>query len=156
MAPSGIETATFQLSSIVPQPTTLPRAIKVINRNMLNLVLNYLASFGLSPSSGMWKFETRSFWRAQLTRSTLPHPPEDGNRSSLRNVVVFCKTSTYQTMDRFQIKPNSSVQHTPSSESFQVYMLNLAKFITVHHVKGHPVPETGSNLVPKAHYAIAS
>jgi hypothetical protein len=85
-------------------------------------VQNYLASFGLCPSSGMWKFykrpqrfgdwiylrpqvdeiETSSFWRAQLSRSTLPHPPEDGDTSSLRNVVVFCKTSTYQTMDRVQ------------------------------------------------------
>jgi hypothetical protein len=44
---------------------------------------------------------------------------EDGDRSSLRNVVVFCKTSTYQTMDRVEKKPNSSVQRTPSSESFQ-------------------------------------
>jgi hypothetical protein len=105
-------------------------------------VQNYLASFGLCPSSGMWKFykitqrfgdwfclrpqvdpviEISSFWRAQLSVSTLPHPPEDGDRSSLRNVVVFVKTSTYQTMDRVQKKPNSSVQHTPSSESFQVY-----------------------------------
>jgi hypothetical protein len=50
-----------------------------------------------------------SFWRAQLSRSILPHPPEDGDRSCLRNVVVFCKISTYQTMDRVQKKPNSSV-----------------------------------------------
>jgi hypothetical protein len=48
-------------------------------------------------------------WRAQLSRSTLPHPAEDVDRSSLRNVVVFCKTFTYQTMDRVQKKPNSSV-----------------------------------------------
>jgi hypothetical protein len=34
---------------------------------------------------------------------------EDRDRSSLRNIVVFCKTSTYQTMDRVQKKPNSSV-----------------------------------------------
>jgi hypothetical protein len=52
----------------------------------------------------------------------MPHPPEDGQRSSLQNVVVFCKTSTYETMDGVQKKPNSSVQHTPSSESFQVYL----------------------------------
>jgi hypothetical protein len=51
-----------------------------------------------------------SFWQAQLSRSILPHPPEDGDRSSLQNVVVFCKTSTYQTMDRVQKKPNSSVE----------------------------------------------
>jgi hypothetical protein len=44
---------------------------------------------------------------SQLSRSILPHPPEDGDRSSLRSVVVFCKTSTYQTMDRVQKKPNS-------------------------------------------------
>jgi hypothetical protein len=72
------------------------------------------------PGSGP-VIETSSFWRAQLSRSTLPHPPEDGDRSNLRDVVVFCKTSTFQTMDRVQKKPNSSVQHTPSSESFQVY-----------------------------------
>jgi hypothetical protein len=30
-------------------------------------------------------------------------------------------SSTYKTMDKVQNKPNSSVQHTPSSESFQVY-----------------------------------
>jgi hypothetical protein len=52
--------------------------------------------------------ETSSFWRAQLSRSTLPEPTEDGDRSSLRNVMVFCKTSTYQTMERVQKKkPNN-------------------------------------------------
>jgi hypothetical protein len=51
-----------------------------------------------------------------------PHPQEDGDRPSLRNVVVFCKTSTYQMIDRVQKKSDSSVQHTPSSESFQVYL----------------------------------
>jgi hypothetical protein len=30
-------------------------------------------------------------------------------------------SSTYKTMDKVQNKPNSSVQHKPSSESFQVY-----------------------------------
>jgi hypothetical protein len=30
-------------------------------------------------------------------------------RSSLRNVVVFCKSSTYQMMDIVQKKPNSPV-----------------------------------------------
>jgi hypothetical protein len=46
--------------------------------------------------------------------------PEDGDRSSLRNVVFFL-SSIYQTMDKVQNEPYSSVQHTPSSESFQVY-----------------------------------
>jgi hypothetical protein len=32
--------------------------------------------------------------RAQLSRFILPHPPEDGDRSSLRNVVVFCLPHT--------------------------------------------------------------
>jgi hypothetical protein len=31
-------------------------------------------------------------------------------------------SSTYKTMDRVQNKPNSRVQHTSSSESFQVYL----------------------------------
>jgi hypothetical protein len=70
---------------------------------------------------GRTVIETSCFWRAQLSMSTLPHPPEDGDRSSHRNDVVFCKTSTYK-MDRVQKKSYSSVQHTPSSESFQVYL----------------------------------
>jgi hypothetical protein len=36
--------------------------------------------------------------------------------------------TTYQTMDRVQNKPNSSVQHTPSSESFQVQLLSSVTF----------------------------
>jgi hypothetical protein len=113
--------------------------------NTPEILQNYLASFGLCPSSGMWKFYKRpqrfGYWiclrwmgqdrptqlgpseRASLKHwSVLPHQPEDGDTSSLRNVVVLCKTSTYQTMVRVQKKPNSSVQHTPSSESFQVYL----------------------------------
>jgi hypothetical protein len=34
-------------------------------------------------------------------------------------------SSTHKTMDEVQNKPNSSVQHTPSSESFQVYPFEL-------------------------------
>jgi hypothetical protein len=42
-------------------------------------------------------------------------------------------SSTYKTMDKVQNKPNSSVQHKPSSESFQVYlvMLLILIFITL-------------------------
>jgi hypothetical protein len=40
----------------------------------------------------------------------------------------ICLPSTYQTMDRVQNKPNSSVQHTPSSESFQVYLIGFLKY----------------------------
>jgi hypothetical protein len=54
----------------------------------------------LSPSS---------FYRAQLSRTILPHPPEDGDRSSLRNIVIFCHIYIYQTMDIVQNKPYSSV-----------------------------------------------
>jgi hypothetical protein len=73
----------------------------------------------LCPSSGGWgRIDLlSSFWRAQLSRYILPHPPVDGDRSSLRSVVAFCKTSTYETLDRVQKKPNSSVQRTPSSAS---------------------------------------
>jgi hypothetical protein len=53
--------------------------------------------------------ETSSFWRARVRRFTIPHPLEDGDRSNLRNVVVFCKISTYKTINRVQRKPNSSV-----------------------------------------------
>jgi hypothetical protein len=37
-----------------------------------------------------------------------------------------CMWKTYKTMDRVQNKSNSSVQHTPSSESFQVYQFLLS------------------------------
>jgi hypothetical protein len=63
---------------------------------MVYVVQNYLASFGLYPSSGMWKFYKK--------------PQRFGDWTCLRNVVVFCETSTYQMMDRVQKKPNSSVQ----------------------------------------------
>jgi hypothetical protein len=63
------------------------------NVNAIRVVQNYLASFGLYPSSGMWKFYKRPL------------------------------TFIYKTMDRVQKKPNSSVQRTPTSESFQVYQL---------------------------------
>jgi hypothetical protein len=86
---------------------------------MVYVVQSYWACVGLYPSSCMWKTkdhnvsETGSVsvlrWMgqdkptqvgplesaslnhwAQLSRFILPHPPEDGDRSSLRNVVVFC------------------------------------------------------------------
>jgi hypothetical protein len=34
--------------------------------------------------------------------------PEDGDRSSLRNVVVFLSPTYHKTMDKVQNKPNSS------------------------------------------------
>jgi hypothetical protein len=58
----------------MPSYITVNRLERILT--MVYVVQNYLASFGLCPSS------------------TLPHPPEDGDRSSLRNVVIFCKTST--------------------------------------------------------------
>jgi hypothetical protein len=45
-------------------------------------------------------------------------------RASLNPVFL---SSTYKTMDTVQNKPNSSVQHTPSSESFQVQLFELFK-----------------------------
>jgi hypothetical protein len=41
-------------------------------------------------------------------------------------------SSTYKTMDSVQNKPNSSVQHTPSSESFQVYLQIISWFKSVY------------------------
>jgi hypothetical protein len=47
-------------------------------------------------------------------------------------------SSTYKTMDKVQNKPNSSVQHKPSSESFQVYL-----FIYSHKI----ILEFGSTFI---------
>jgi hypothetical protein len=63
----------------------------------------------LSPSSGGWGRVDLLSCARQKELLSITGPPEDGDRSSLRNVVVFCKTSTYQTMDRVQKKPNNSV-----------------------------------------------
>jgi hypothetical protein len=66
---------------------------------ILIVVQNYKVYFGLYPSSGIYKtkspvIETSSFQRTQLSRSILPYPPEDEDRSSLRNVVTFCHIYT--------------------------------------------------------------
>jgi hypothetical protein len=45
------------------------------------------------------------------------------NLDSIHRLVCRRQKTTYQTMDRVQNKPNSSVQHTPLSEFFQVYLL---------------------------------
>jgi hypothetical protein len=43
---------------------------------------------------------------------------------NLEDAWLICEDKEMgpQTMERVQNKPNSSVQHTPSSESFQVYL----------------------------------
>jgi hypothetical protein len=71
----------------------------------------------------------------QSTKSTRRHIPEDGilqKTTTFRRLDLSPKccgllSSTYKTMDRVQNKPNSSVQHTPSSESFQVYLSDMVK-----------------------------
>jgi hypothetical protein len=45
--------------------------------------------------------------------------------SSEMITLLLVLSSTYKTMDKVQNKPNSSVQHTPSSESFEVYLLSF-------------------------------
>jgi hypothetical protein len=77
---------------------------------MVYAVQNYKVYFGLYPSSGVYKTKdhnvsetgSASFLRwmgpdrptqlgpLEWARSILPHPPEEGDRSSLRNVVIFC------------------------------------------------------------------
>jgi hypothetical protein len=54
--------------------------------------------------------------RASLNHWT--HPPEDGDRSSLRNVVVFCKTST--TRRWTESKRSQIVLYCPYSFSIVV------------------------------------
>jgi hypothetical protein len=110
--PSGANTCSVRLERIL---------------TMVCVVQNYLASFWLCPSSRIWKFYKRpqrfgdwiclrppvdgagETYSAGPVRKCYSQSPEDGDRSSLRNVVVFCKSSTYQTMDRVQKKPHSSV-----------------------------------------------
>jgi hypothetical protein len=92
------------------------------------IVQSYWACFGLYPSSCMWKTKNpTTFRRLDLSPSSggwnwvglsCPiHLRTDPVSETLWDFL----SSTYKTMDRVKNKPNSSVQHTPSSESFQVY-----------------------------------
>jgi hypothetical protein len=63
---------------------------------MVYVVQNYKVYFGLYPSSGIYDKKSQQ------------NPPEDGDRASLRNVVIFCLI--YQMMDKVQNKPYSSVK----------------------------------------------
>jgi hypothetical protein len=54
--------------------------------------------------------------------------PEDGNRSSFRNVVFFCFFLEYRTMNKVQ-KPSSPECYIPSSEPFKVYFGSVALYI---------------------------
>jgi hypothetical protein len=108
---------------------------------MVYVVQSYWACFGLYPSSCTWKTkdhnvsETGSVsvlrWMGQnkptqlgpLERASLNHwsrTETDPVSETLWNFL----SSTYKTMDKVQNKPNSSVQHKPSSESFQVQLDN--------------------------------
>jgi hypothetical protein len=89
-----------------------------------DVVQSYWACFGLYPSSCMWKTkyhnvsETGSVsvlrW-TQWLRLALSNGP---NWVGLSCPILF---STYKMMDKVQNKSNTSIQHTPLSESFQVY-----------------------------------
>jgi hypothetical protein len=83
-------------------------------------VQRYWACFGLYPSSSMWKTkkshnvsETGSVSVLRFMGQDKPTQLGPLERASLNHW-------TYKTMDKVQNKPNSSVQHTPSSESLQV------------------------------------
>jgi hypothetical protein len=79
------------------------------------------------------------FWTLSIVWYIQDKKPQHfGDRSSLRNVVFFL-SYIYQTMDRVQDKSNSSVQHTSSSESFQVYR------VTSHPLDGVSGP--GANVL---------
>jgi hypothetical protein len=91
--------------------TLTSNKVKIVKRNeYLNKkrdlsIQSYWACFGLYPSSCMWKTK---------------------NPTPFRRLDLYPKRCgrfyyTYKTMDTVQNKPNSSVQHKPSSESFQVY-----------------------------------
>jgi ABC-type molybdate transport system substrate-binding protein len=87
-----------------------------MNSNNNNDVQSYWACFGLYPSSFMWKTKnTTTFRRLDMS----PSSGGWGQIQSPKRCGIFL-SSTYKTMDKVQNKPNSSVQHKPSSESFQV------------------------------------
>jgi hypothetical protein len=62
--------------------------------------------------------------RANLDHHHPLHPPEDGDRASLRNVVIYKD----RTMDIVH-KHSSLVHHAPSSESFQAYLVVRTEII---------------------------
>jgi hypothetical protein len=91
-------------------------------------VQNYEVYFGLYPSSGI--YDKKSQRLVQWLRLALSNGPNWVGLSCpihLRtetdpvSETLWFLSSIYQIMDRVQNKPNSSVQLTPSSQSFQVY-----------------------------------
>jgi hypothetical protein len=107
---------------------------------MVYVVQSYWACFGLYPSSCMWKTKnTTTFRKLDLSPSSggwgrinllswarLSCPIHLRTEADpVSETLWYCLSSTYKTMDKVQNKPNSSVQHTPSSESFQVYLIAL-------------------------------
>jgi hypothetical protein len=103
----GLHRKTSQLSIVF----IVDRLEKILT--MVYVAQNYWTYFGLYPSSGMWKTKDHNVsktgsvsvrrWMRQdkptqlgpLERASLnPNPREDGDRSSLRNVVVFCLLHT--------------------------------------------------------------
>jgi hypothetical protein len=89
--------------------------------------------------SDMWPvIETSSFWRAQLSRFILPHQPEDGDRSSLRNVVVFCLLHTRRWIES-KISPIVlyNIHHRQNPfKSIYVYCLPTKKEYSFDNLNG--------------------
>jgi hypothetical protein len=83
---------------------------------LVYMTKNHNVSETGSVSVLRWMGQDRPTQVGPLERASLDHMDY---RSSLRKVVIFCHI--YQTMDKVQNKPYSSVQHTSSSESFKVY-----------------------------------
>jgi hypothetical protein len=86
---------------------------------MMYAVQNYKVYFGLYPRSGIYKrrnhnvLENGSVSVLRLMGQGRPTQLAPLERASLRNVVIFW-SYIYQTVDKVQNKPYSSVQHTPS------------------------------------------
>jgi hypothetical protein len=59
--------------------------------------------------------------------------PEDGNRSSFRNVVLFSLLE-FQTMDKVQ-KTSNPECHTPSSEPFRIYTFSVEGILEKYFFK---------------------
>jgi hypothetical protein len=128
------------------------------------VVQSYWACFGLYPSSCMWKTKnTTTFRRLDLSPSSggwgrinlhwLWLALSNGHNWVGLSCPIHLRTEThpvsetlwdflssiYKTMDKVQNKPNSSVQHTQSSESFQdqklVIKLSDAKNTSYQHTE---------------------
>jgi hypothetical protein len=105
--------------------------------NICSPVQNYKVYFGLYPSSGMYENKINLTKINLIVLYSIHHHQNPSKSICVTGMdpvyTVLLGNHIYQTMDKVQNKPYSSVRHTPSSESFKVYLFTCPSLNILHH-----------------------